>query len=391
MKNRVMNIFIGIIIGIIITGATFAASNINISAIIARDINIKYNGELQEFKDAKGTVIYPVMVNGSTYLPVRAVAGLVDLPVNWDGKTRTVILGTPEGPDKISLFDVKHNKSVTNNFVIRDDELLEANGQTFKNGMNYRMWNSSGSFIGQEDVINFDTRGYEKLSFTVHPIGDYGKVEVVGDKDGTLTTFKVEEDAIVTKTVSVSGNNKVWIYVNTRLGERGVECRIYEPVFIKGEGKGEAAPAKHEASPAGTGAISLFDVNHTKNLENNFIIRDEELLTAKGSEGNQTFKNGMNYKMWNSSGSFTSQDDVINFDTKGYNELTFTVHPIGDYGKVEVVGDKDGTLTTFKVEDGSILTKKINISGNDKIWIYVNTRLGERGVECRIYEPVINK
>ncbi len=236
MRKRLINVFTGIIIGVLLTGVAFAASNINISAVMARDINIKYNGELQEFTDANGAVVYPVMVNGSTYLPVRAVAELVDLPVSWNGETRTVFLGTTKGEvsNEISLFDVNHTKNLEKNFIIRDEELLVAKGsagnQTFKNGMNYSMWNSDYSFTREDDVITFDVKGYKELTFTTYSTFGDVKIEVEGDKDGTLNTFEVKEGSIVTKKINISGNDKLRIYAN---GSTGAECRIFEPVLNK--------------------------------------------------------------------------------------------------------------------------------------------------------------
>ena len=48
--------------------------------------------------DAKGNRVYPITYEGSTYLPVRAVAGLAGYEVNWDQATRTVDLGETKVP-----------------------------------------------------------------------------------------------------------------------------------------------------------------------------------------------------------------------------------------------------------------------------------------------------
>jgi len=49
--------------------------------------------------------VYPILYNGTTYLPVRAISGLVDLPVDWDGDTRTVILGSSSAVVGVRLID----------------------------------------------------------------------------------------------------------------------------------------------------------------------------------------------------------------------------------------------------------------------------------------------
>lgn len=64
-----------------------------IKTYIEPGIKVKYNGEIQSMKDAAGNTIYPVLHNGTTYLPIRAVSNMLDVTVDWDGATQTVLLG----------------------------------------------------------------------------------------------------------------------------------------------------------------------------------------------------------------------------------------------------------------------------------------------------------
>lgn len=76
-----------------IVGANAADTLKTITASLNYGITIKYNGEVQEMKDANGNRVYPISYEGTTYLPVRAVANLLGIEVNWDGATNTVWLG----------------------------------------------------------------------------------------------------------------------------------------------------------------------------------------------------------------------------------------------------------------------------------------------------------
>lgn len=69
-----------------------ALSSKKITATVRPDINIVINGQAFTPKDAGGNIIYPVIINGSTYLPVRSVAQAVGLNIGWDGSIRTVIM-----------------------------------------------------------------------------------------------------------------------------------------------------------------------------------------------------------------------------------------------------------------------------------------------------------
>lgn len=64
-----------------------------------RDITVYYNGIRIKVdgvdivpKDANGEIIDPFISEGTTYLPVRAVAEAVGYNVEWDDKNKTVIL-----------------------------------------------------------------------------------------------------------------------------------------------------------------------------------------------------------------------------------------------------------------------------------------------------------
>lgn len=62
-------------------------------AIEYNDIKVTLDGKPVELKDATGKTIEPFTYNGTTYLPVRAVANLLGVNVKWDGDTSTIYLG----------------------------------------------------------------------------------------------------------------------------------------------------------------------------------------------------------------------------------------------------------------------------------------------------------
>ena len=62
-------------------------------AIEYNDIKVTLDGKPVELKDATGKTIEPFTYNGTTYLPVRAVADLLGVDVKWDGDTNTIYLG----------------------------------------------------------------------------------------------------------------------------------------------------------------------------------------------------------------------------------------------------------------------------------------------------------
>jgi len=76
----------------------FAASTSRTLTAIFRDIKITIDGQLIEPKDANGKVVEPFIIDGTTYLPVRAVAEAVGYDVSWDSNTNTVTLNKKTFP-----------------------------------------------------------------------------------------------------------------------------------------------------------------------------------------------------------------------------------------------------------------------------------------------------
>ena len=58
------------------------------------NIKITLDGKQVTPRDGSGKIVEPFTFDGTTYLPVRAVATALDLAVDWDAATQTVVLGT---------------------------------------------------------------------------------------------------------------------------------------------------------------------------------------------------------------------------------------------------------------------------------------------------------
>lgn len=55
-------------------------------------IKIVINGTLIEPKDVNGKVVNPFLIDGTTYVPVRAITEALGKKIDWDGETRTVYI-----------------------------------------------------------------------------------------------------------------------------------------------------------------------------------------------------------------------------------------------------------------------------------------------------------
>lgn len=99
MKNRIAALSLTLALSVGLCAPAQAADSQTVQATLNAGITVTMDGTPQTFHDAQGAVVLPLTYNGTTYLPVRAVCGLVGLPVEWVQETSTVKMGNaiPEG------------------------------------------------------------------------------------------------------------------------------------------------------------------------------------------------------------------------------------------------------------------------------------------------------
>lgn len=64
----------------------------NIEIEVRDDFNIIIDGTKYTFKDANGKTVYPILWEGSTYLPIRSIGDIMGSSVGWNDSTKTVTL-----------------------------------------------------------------------------------------------------------------------------------------------------------------------------------------------------------------------------------------------------------------------------------------------------------
>lgn len=96
-----------------------------VSVQIRKDFTIVIDGKEQVFKTSSGKMIYPLLYDGSTYLPLRAIGQIMGKTVDWDNDTKTVTL-TGEGftvTDADTFGDTKD--TVTDADTFKDNEKVK--------------------------------------------------------------------------------------------------------------------------------------------------------------------------------------------------------------------------------------------------------------------------
>lgn len=204
---------IGMVLCVLALMATsaVAASTATVRMLEAhyRGITLVVDGKPVVPKDEVGNLIEPFIVDGTTYLPVRAIGQAFGKNVEWDNATSTVYVGPRPGV-KAGLKDVPPFQKSTwvavldgtwsiNNFTVAGVE--QSIGLRYQlgygEGSNYAMWNLNGN--------------YQNITLTMgHVDGTYnGSATIYFTLDNATTpavSYELQPDAIPqTVTVPLNG------------------------------------------------------------------------------------------------------------------------------------------------------------------------------------------
>jgi len=95
------------IAGSFMLGVQAASGSEPITAYVGYDIGVQYDGQSVTLKNANGERVFPILYEGSTYVPIRAISNLFGVPVEWDAATRSVLLGTSTSSPGIDLEPIR--------------------------------------------------------------------------------------------------------------------------------------------------------------------------------------------------------------------------------------------------------------------------------------------
>lgn len=147
-----------------ISGTALAASTITTKMIEAQYSGIKLVVDSIEVTptDATGKVIEPFAFEGTTYLPVRAVADALGKPVEWDGNTQTIYIGDIPGKEinwmtKLPPYQTGvatvYSGNTTDYFTVSGEKhgtgiVVQESGGWMSTGPKtaYALWNTDGKY-----------------------------------------------------------------------------------------------------------------------------------------------------------------------------------------------------------------------------------------------------
>ena len=90
VRSTALLLLCALLAAVVLGGRGRAAATV--TARLRPDITIVIDGSERAFYNAGGQQVHPILYDGTTYLPVRAIGELMGKSVSWDGATQTVTL-----------------------------------------------------------------------------------------------------------------------------------------------------------------------------------------------------------------------------------------------------------------------------------------------------------
>jgi len=76
-------------------GGAYAGATIEeVKAYFNKGIKVTIDGKETSFQDGDGNTVYPLIQNGSSYFPARALTGALGGEIDWNEKTNTIAIAT---------------------------------------------------------------------------------------------------------------------------------------------------------------------------------------------------------------------------------------------------------------------------------------------------------
>ena len=156
-----------------------------ITAELREDFTIRVDGEKQTFRNANGEKVYPILFEGTTYLPVRAIGELMDKTVYWDEGKKEIDLRTEETGKTTTVTDADVIYDSTDNGKPKPEK-PEKPEKTEKEPKPEKVTVDKSEFITEDEAkeIALDKAGVDESEVT------FARVEL--DKDNGVWEYEVE-------------------------------------------------------------------------------------------------------------------------------------------------------------------------------------------------------
>lgn len=235
MKGK-RKIILALALMLVFSTVVFAARKVNIT-VTYDNVKVVVDGRQIQFgKDSKGKQIEPFIYNGTTYLPLRAVAEAVGKEVQWDANTKTAFLGdgvVNTGEVNVALTETIKPFSKKRIDVIAkngDRKKFTLGGKEYNNGLLFK------SNYDGEGHANFNLEGkYTSLTglLGADQEGAIVKVDFIGDGNLLQSYDIVSGQLPVNVNLNVTGVRLLEIRIERNDGKSFYLDTGFADIFIK--------------------------------------------------------------------------------------------------------------------------------------------------------------
>ena len=230
-------------------GSTVWAKQLNETAqVFYNNIRIYINGAEIVPKDVNGNVVEPFTMNGTTYLPVRAVANALGQEVQWDGATQSVYIGKKDRtkPDEY-LERIQYN-----DLIVGDDE----NTISVINGT-------------VTDYLNTDYKSgliFKQVSYYSHAVdGDKDAARIIADYPLNSQYTRLVGTVVLPDIIDIAGLSKI---TNANREDQKVTVFIYgDDILLKKLVVSKTMPMKLDIDVSG---VNMLRIKTTHAVSQNY-------------------------------------------------------------------------------------------------------------------------
>ncbi len=165
-----------------------------IEAELRGDFTIVIDGKTQTFRDVNGKKVDPILYDGTTYLPVRAIGELMDKTVYWYQDEKKIVLVDDDDDSLVTDADVIINGSDKDNFGGWDswfDKWTDKRDDKWND-----MWNNKVTVEKAKEIaLNKVNIKQDKVVFTKAKIGYENQTivyEIAFETDSMQYEFKID-------------------------------------------------------------------------------------------------------------------------------------------------------------------------------------------------------
>ncbi len=171
MKKRLQGLIAGVLVGTILTsGAVFAKQASEMINVVYDNIKILIDGKEYQPTDALGNTVEPFIYNGTTYLPVRAIANAFDKEVDWEAQTSTVTLGSKnyDWLDQMGYVDYETTgyKNALQSWSKESNKATD--GNLYDRGLHFTLYTTSGGEDGVRVLNDGTVESYQNVEYMLN-------------------------------------------------------------------------------------------------------------------------------------------------------------------------------------------------------------------------------